>query len=395
MAFTKCIARRYACPDKGVSPLLSHSGIVRRAALASAMLLSASLLCLFAQPARAQVLRDDQPKAHGQSHLPDVPLSFWHDQQVKPKAIAVCVHGLVMHGRVYDQVARTLARQGFVVYAQDLRGYGRWQEKSLKALAGDDRPAGAGPADQSITMTEPNLLTADGNKVAEVSYEQSFEDLKQVIEAAHLEHPSLPLFLIGESLGAGLSIHAAQVMPGYVNGLVLSSPAIKRRLYITPEVAKAMVKDYASLVTNPRKECDLLPFIKSLSSEDPRVVDEEVNDPYIRKHLSCRDILNTFALIKNNLDYAKGVSEDIPVLVIQGDHDRILKQNAVVLLLDRLKCKDQTVRWLNGKGHVLIETALVEPSTLGTITSWLTDHLPEDNAVQAQNVSENGTAQSD
>jgi alpha-beta hydrolase superfamily lysophospholipase len=344
-----------------------------------------------AQPALAQVVRDDQPQAHGQSGLPDVPLSVWRDEQIKPRAVAVCVHGLVMHGRVYDHMARALAAQGFVVYAQDLRGYGRWQEKSIRAVCGDDRLADINQREQPITMSEPSKLDADGCRVAEVSYDQSFEDLKQVIQAARHEHPSLPLFLIGESMGAGLSLHAAQVMPDCINGLVLSSPALKRRLYIAPEV----VKDCATLVTSPHKQCDLAPYIKKLSSEDPRIVEEELSDPYIRKHLTCIDMLKTFSAIKSNLEYAKGVSADIPVLVIQGDQDRILKQNAVVLLLDRLKCKDQTVRWLTGKGHVLIETALIEPSTMDTISHWLTDHLPESNVIEAQNVADNGTATSD
>jgi len=355
--------------------------------------LSTLLACQINQPAQAQVLRDDQPQAHGHSALPDVPLSIWRDEKAKPRAVAVCVHGLVMHGRVYDHMAKVLAEQGFVVYAQDLRGYGRWQEKSYRALAGDERLPDRTKSDLSITLHEPSYPSSDGTKVAEVDYDKSFADLKQVIEGAHHEHPSLPLFLIGESLGAGLSLHAAQDLPDCVSGMVLSSPALKRRLYIAPEV----VKDYATLVTNPRQQCDLAPFIKKLSSEDPRIVQEEMDDPYVRKHLTCKDMLGTFSMIKSNLGYARGVSEDIPVLVIQGDHDRILKQNAVVLLLNRLKCKDQTVRWLTGKGHVLIETSLIEPSTMDTISHWLTDHLPEDNMnmVQAPAIPESDIAQLD
>jgi alpha-beta hydrolase superfamily lysophospholipase len=387
------MANRYSCLNRSVVkhvPRLYHlvSSFSLAAFVSLSVVLPVVLLVQSAQPAQAQVVRDDLPKAHGQSGLPDVPLSVWRDEQIKPRAVAVCVHGLVMHGRVYDRMARALATQGFIVYAQDLRGYGRWQEKSYKALAGDDRLADHSLGDQSITLTEPTMLTDDGSKVAEICYDKSFEDLKQVIDAAHHDHPSLPLFLIGESLGAGLAIHAAQVMPQSVNGLVLSSPALKRRLYIAPEV----VKDCATLVTHPRRQCDLAPYIRKLSSDDPRIIDEEMNDPYIRKHLTCRDMLNTFAMIKPNLDYARGVSADIPVLVMQGDHDRILKQNAVVLLLDRLKCKDQTVRWLTGKGHVLIETSLMEPATLGTITTWLTDHLPEANIVEAQSVPASGIA---
>ena len=164
-----------------------------------------------------------------------------------------------------------------------------------------------------------------------------------------------------------------------IDGMVLSSPALKRRVYINTEV----VKDCSTLVTNPRKQCDLAPYIKKLSSEDPRIVAEELADPYVRKHMACKDMFNTFSLIKGNLAHAKGVPAQVPVLVIQGDRDRILKQNAVVLLLERLQCKDQTVRWLPGKGHVLIETALIDPSTMGTIQDWLFEHLPEANVMQA------------
>ncbi|MBS1991839.1 MAG: alpha/beta fold hydrolase [Cyanobacteria bacterium SZAS LIN-3] len=385
------MANKTSCLSSGVLKHIKSqfTRVISSGALTLGLSLSTVLFAQTCQPALAEVVRDDQPKAHGESNLPDIPISVWREESSKPKAVAVCVHGLVMHGRVYDRMARTLASQGFVVYAQDLRGYGRWQEKSYQAVIGDERPAG--PHTQSITLAEPTAVAADGSKVAEVRYDKSFEDLKMVIEAAHREHPSLPLFLIGESLGAGLSLHAAQDMPGCVNGLVLSSPALKRRLYIAPTV----VKDCATLVTNPHQECDLAPYIKKLSSEDPRIVQEELSDPYIRKHLTCKDVLNTFSMIKSNLSYARNVSADIPVLVIQGDRDRILKQNAVVLLLDRLKCKDQTVRWLPGKGHVLIETGLIEPSTLNTIASWLNDHVPEENLVQAQNSMAPDSSESD
>ena len=48
-----------------------------------------------------------------------------------------------------------LVEQGFVVYAQDLRGYGRWQEKSYKVLCGDERIADPNFRDQSI-MWQPS-----------------------------------------------------------------------------------------------------------------------------------------------------------------------------------------------------------------------------------------------
>ena len=211
-----------------------------------------------------------------------------------------------------------------------------------------------------------------------------------LIKAARAENPGLPLFLIGESMGAGFSMRAAEVMPDEVDGLILSSPALKRRNYVGPE----LVKDMAALVANPTRELDLVPYIKKLASEDRNVVEEAIKDPYVRKSLSCKDLLQTAQVIRTNIDHAPGVSERIPVLIIQGDQDRLLKQTAVVSLLTKLKSKDQTVRWMRGKGHVLIETSYIDPSTMSTIKTWLAEHMPE-GANQLARVPEKHGAQTD
>ena len=61
----------------------------------------------------------------------------------------------------------------------------------------------------------------------------------------------------------------------------------------------------------------------------------------------------------------------MPVLIIQGDQDRMLKCNGVVTLISRLKSTDQTVRWFSGIGHILIETDHILPETIMTLRSWL------------------------
>lgn len=308
--------------------------------LKNSLSLIGAVACLMAQsvaPVAAQVVRDDTPLEHGMTTLPNIPISVWRHKDIKPKAVAIAVHGLVMHGRVYNHLANELVCQGFEVYAQDLRGYGRWQ-------------------------TEADT----------VSYDTSLEDLKELVRAARNEHPDLPLFLIGESMGAGLSLRAAEAMPGDISGLVLSAPALKRRNYLEPE----MVKDVASLLTNPNRQVDLVPYIKKFASEDPKVVTETLQDPLVRKKLSLGQLMQTASVIRTNINHVKSIPADMPVLIIQGDHDRMLKQNAVVALLKKLKSTDQTVRWLPGKGHVLLETAHIDPSTLCAVKTWLVDHMP-------------------
>ncbi|MBA4075483.1 MAG: hypothetical protein C0508_10600 [Cyanobacteria bacterium PR.023] len=309
---------------------------------AAAAAFFSTLISLQSLPALAQcqVERDDAPLEHGMTNLPDIPVSVWRKKGVKPQAVAIAVHGMVMHGGVYDRLASELVGLDFEVYAQDLRGYGRWQ----------------------FAPTAKSTL----------SYKESLEDLKALVRAARNEHPDLPVFLIGESMGAGLSLRAAAAMPGEISGLVLSSPALKRRNYCEPE----MVKDVAALFANPVRQFDMVPYIRKFASEDPQIAQETIEDPMVRKTLSLRELLKTASVIRTNINHVKNIPADMPVLVMQGDHDRMLQQNAVVTLLKKLKSTDQTVRWLPGKGHVLIETAHIDPTTLFMVKSWLVGHLP-------------------
>lgn len=320
-------------------------------------------------PALAEVVREDQPKLNfdgSKANADKFPFYVWKDSDphFRPKAVAIAVHGLAMHGRVYERLAGELVAQGIQVYAPDMRGYGQWQFGEEKGRT--------------------------------VSYKDSLEDLKALIKAVRAEHPGLPLYLIGESMGAGFSMRAAEALPDEVDGLILSSPALKRRTYVGPE----LVKDMASIVANPGHEVDLVPYMKKLASEDSKIVDETIHDPYVRKSLSCKDLIKSFRVISSNMDHAKGVSEHVPVLIIQGDQDRLLKHTAVVSLVTKLRSKDQTLRWMRGKGHLLIETSYIDPGTMSAIRTWLSEHVdgsgaqvaatPAKSAVNFSNAAESG-----
>ncbi len=348
----------------------SRKALVGIAALASAV------AAVIGQPALAEVIRDDSSTLEGMSHRQ---VYEWKDTGVKPRAVAIAVHGLVLHGGVYDKMARELASQGVVVVAPDLRGYGRWcpsHERGLKhepSNGYDNATVVSLDGASADTHSSDQCSDCDSNleRSAEVSYKESFADLKELTKAVRDVYPALPLYVIGESLGAGLALHLAADMPGSIDGLVLSSPAIKRRVYIEPR----MVMDFTVMMFKPNKEIDLVPYIKRFASEDPTICETAIQDPLVRKKLTLFDLLATSRLIKSNIKHAERVPEDMPVLVIQGDRDRMLNSNGVVVLLDHLKSRDQTVKWFPGKGHLLIETPHIQPATMETISSWLSEHI--------------------
>jgi len=295
-----------------------------------------TMFALSSSVVKAEVIRDDE----GQSKFHQkTPIYMWKDTAKKPQAVAIAVHGLTMHGRIYDVLARKLASQGFIVLAPDLRGYGAW-------------------------------LKHESAKDKNPDYKRSYKDLCDLVKVAKTQYPNLPLYCIGESLGAGMAMRVAAEHPNMIDGLVLSSPALKHRLMLGP-----MMNVAALTIAKPSKSVNLSPYIKRFASEDPRVVQEALNDPLVRKKLTTWEIVQTCNFMRPNLKYAKRLPADMPLLVLQGDQDRVLRTNAVVQLLARAKAKDQTVRWFSGRGHLLLETAYVQPDTMQTVTGWLHEHV--------------------
>lgn len=304
--------------------------------LRNIFLFTASLVLPFlaCQSARAEVVFETDPVIDG---APKAHYYRWQDTSQKPKGVAITVHGLIMHGRVYERLAHELTDLGYVVIAPDLRGYGKY-----------------------------NLEETDPDK-RKVLYDESYADICQLTKAVRKQYPDIPLFLIGESLGAGMAIRVASEHGKLVDGLVLSSPAIKARLHLNRRV----VKDLSLFLVHPKREVDLSPYIKELSSESAEIAEGALHDPLVRKSLPPCDIFRTAFLIRRNKSFARNIPADMPVLIIQGDQDRMLRCNGVVTLISRLKSTDQTVRWFSGIGHILIETDHILPETLMTVRSWL------------------------
>jgi len=272
-----------------------------------------------------------------------LPVYEWSDQTKNEQGVVIAVHGLMKHGASFDKLGDYLADKGYVVVAQDLRGYGRWRDEKEKFQDGD-----------------------------KISYEKSYEDLVNLAARMRSLHPNQPMFCIGESLGADLALHLAGVRPDLTDGLILSSPAISHH----HSICKQMVVDAAKFCTNPKRELNMEPYIKTYTSDDPRITDEALNDPLVRRSLSLKALLGSRKTMKETLTYVRNIPPHIPVLIIQGSADKIVKADGIVDLMTNLKSKDQTVRWLDSRGHVLLETSYINDNTLETISGWLTQHMP-------------------
>lgn len=351
------------------------------------LLILIGLIFSFGLPAEAKLVHQSDAQVKG---MPHSHVNVWFDDSKAPKGIVIALHGLIMHGGVFDTLAGNLVDNGYTVIAADMRGYGRWspstvnEEIAKKYIIKEDgfsdlavRVNVSNPISEKIKYSLPKSIKLKVNESqqflenkSEIKYTESYKDLLSLTKSVKANYPNLPVYLVGESMGAGMAMHIASDAPDCVDGLVLSSPAIKRQSNLLPRV----VVDAVRVAIHPKKQLDLIPYIRKFASEDPVITKACLKDPMVRKNLSVAELYMTMKEIRKNIKFADTVPEDIPVLIIQGDKDRMVKCNGVALLLKHLKSKDQTVKWFHNKGHLLLETPYITSDTLNVVEQWLEHH---------------------
>jgi acylglycerol lipase len=133
----------------------------------------------------------DQAKLHYRYWIP----------QPRPQAVLIYQHGIQTHGgkalpnKNCALLAKSCLEAGIAVFAPDLYGHG-YSEGTRFLIPG--------------------------------SYESNLNDLLALVALAQERHPSLPIFLMGESYGGTLVLHASHQLRDNANfkGFLLSGPAI-------------------------------------------------------------------------------------------------------------------------------------------------------------------------
>lgn len=267
-----------------------------------------------------------------------IPIREWYDPTVTQRALVVLVHGTTQHSGSFDKFAKYLAPHGFHIVSMDMRGHGRWFHENM-----------------------------EGGK--EADYKTSSSDLVAVVEQLRVAYPNLPLYCIGESVGAAVTVRAiANARPSLINGMILVSPGTRPCHYQFGMV----LHDFARGIVALDKQLDATRYITRYSSDDERVTQEMVSDPLSRTTLSGKEILRTRFFISTTPNNAKRIPETVSMLVVQGADDRIVQPESVKEILDRSPSISKKMVTLPF-GHVLLGTSFLKPQVLQSVTSWLVE----------------------
>lgn len=248
---------------------------------------------------------------------------------VQAKGVVSLVHGLGEHCGRYEHVAEAFAREGFALFAFDLRGHGR-----------SDGPRGHIP-----------------------DYAALMEDVDALLAESSSSHPGLPHFLYGHSLGGNLAIHYALQHPVGLAGIIASAPLL-RLAYDPPAWKTGLLQILRALRINHALNSQL---DYTALSRDVNVVRTCRNDPLTHSRISPSLAVDMVQQGRWDLDHAAELP--IPLLLMHGDADRITSVDATREFAAQLgeRC---TLKIWSGLFHEL-HNEPEKNQVIGFVTDWL------------------------
>jgi alpha-beta hydrolase superfamily lysophospholipase len=252
-----------------------------------------------------------------------------------PKAVVVISHGLAEHSGRYHALAERLVARGYAAYAMDHRGHGR--------------SSGARANIQRFAHVVADFDTFAGH--------------------AAREHPGLPVFVLGHSMGGAIAFASASRLQDSLCGLVLSAPALGVGDTVPP-LKLALVR----LLSAVAPGVGALTLPSNSISRDPEVVRAYEADPLVfHKAIPARTLVELLQAMATFPELA--VRFHRPVLIQHGRADTLVPLAAAHGVYHAIASPDRTIKLYDGLYHEVYN----EPErelVIGELLGWLDARLP-------------------
>jgi acylglycerol lipase len=252
-----------------------------------------------------------------------------------PVGAVVLVHGVHEHGGRYRHVAERLAAAGYAAHAVDHPGHGR----------------------------SPGSRGNIGSMAAAV------DGVAELVRFAGDQHPGVPLFVYGHSLGGLIALQYLTGTPEpRVAGAVISAPALDT------SAATPVQRAVAPLLSRLLPGLGVLRLDTEAVSRDPEVVRDYRTDPL---NHTGRMVARTGAeLMATALAMPRRLPAlRMPLLVLHGTADRLVPPAASEVVRAHAGSADVTVRVYEGLFHEP-HNEPEKDAVLTDVLTWLDAHHP-------------------
>ncbi len=259
----------------------------------------------------------------GQAWLPETAVT----------SVVVVAHGLGEHSSRYQWLAERLVAQGRAVYALDHRGHGR----------------SGGPR-------------ANIERFAHV-----VSDFCTWVGRARRQHPDVPAFLFGHSMGGAIAFASAARVQDTLSGLVLSGPALG-----AGDAVPALQWLSARVLSLIAPNTGVLKLPATAVSRDREVVLAYENDPLVMHGaIPARTVVELLQAMATFPALAKQLR--LPVLVQHGTADSLVPLEAARAVHHAMASRDRTFRPYEGLYHEIYNEPERE-QVLADLLRWLSLH---------------------
>lgn len=265
--------------------------------------------------------------------LDKIPCLRWFDETQEPRAVLFCIHGLGLHKGTYEDFGKTMARQGIVTYAIDMRGFGSWIPKGR-----NDK----------------------------IDFDGSLVDIKRSLTEIRRLHPGLPVIVLGESMGGGIGIHATALYPDLIDGLISSVPAGDR----FNSVDNSMKIGVHAIFGGFNKPIDIGPMVVDAATKKNDLRKKWLHDPLCRTKISPNELISFQHFMNANFECA-GAIKKAPVLFIFGCNDKLVRPAGTVKLFDSLATPNKDQVLCVTAEHLIFEDGQFKPQDIKFITNWI------------------------
>lgn len=269
----------------------------------------------------------------------DAPCMSWVKFGLPVRAVLLCVHGLGLNSNSFAAFGSDMSNRGVAVYAIDVRGFGSWME-------------------------------AKGH--TKVNFDDCIEDVKKTLDWLKKANPGKPVFLLGESMGGAIALHAAAKYPDSMNGLISvcsSGDRFKQK--------KTELKVFLSALTMPTRQINVgKGVVNQAAGDDAAVKAKWEGDELDRMKLSPMELMSFQKFMNDNHDVVKNIDK-LPVLMVQGTADKLVKPEGTQELYDELATTDKQIMMVEAAQHLIFENQQVAPDVMADVSKWIFARSPQ------------------
>jgi len=252
-----------------------------------------------------------------------------------PVATVVIAHGLGEHGGRYRRVAEHLVKHGCVAYAIDHRGHGK----------------------------------SGGPRASVDSFDNAVADLDQLVDQARAARPDIPLFLLGHSMGGGISLAYTLAHQKKLHGLLLSGPAVAL------DGASAVTLVISKILSVLAPSLGVFGVDPSVVSRDPDEVAAYDKDPLNFHGKVPARTLGQIVRFVEGLP-ARLPEIKLPVLLMHGTDDKLAGIGGSEMVLAKIKSKDKTLKRYEGLYHEIFnEFPADRARVFADMSTWIEGHI--------------------